>query len=154
MARNAIYPPSVKPGIPREWPLPAGWTWTPLADVIEVVERPATLADDTVYQLVNAKRNRGGIVARDRLPGLEILTKSQFFVKAGDFVISRRQIIHGACGVAPEVLDGAVVSNEYATLRTRGTLEPDYLRLLSHTPYFQMTCFQSSVGVDVEKMVF
>jgi type I restriction enzyme, S subunit len=154
MARSAIYPPSVQPGIPEEWPLPPSWKWTPLAHVINVVERPANIQDETEYQLVTAKRNRGGIVAREKLLGKEIRTKSQFVVEPGDFVISRRQIIHGACGVVPHSLRGAVVSNEYATLRVRPELELDYLRRLSHTPYFQKTCFQSSMGVDVEKMVF
>lgn len=30
----------------------------------------------------------------------------------------------------------------------------EYLAYFSHTTYFQQTCFQSSVGVDVEKMIF
>ena len=30
----------------------------------------------------------------------------------------------------------------------------DYLRHYCHTPYFQRTCFHSSHGVDVEKMIF
>ena len=154
MARSSIYPPSVQPGLPEEWTLPSTWQWTPIVQLVDVVERPAEIRNESEYQLVTAKRNRGGIVARERLLGKEILTKTQFVVEPGDFVISRRQIIHGACGVVPQSLHGAVVSNEYATLRVRSAIELDYLRLLSHTPYFQKTCFQSSMGVDVEKMVF
>jgi type I restriction enzyme, S subunit len=51
-------------------------------------------------------------------------------------------------------LDGAIVSNEYSTLRTRSNLLMEFLRHYCHTPYFQRTCFHSSHGVDVEKMVF
>jgi type I restriction enzyme S subunit len=123
-------------------------------DVLEEVERPVQLDGETQYQLVIAKRNRGGIVSRGTLCGREILTKSQFAVEKGDFLISRRQIIHGACGIVPRELSGAVVSNEYAALRPRDQLAVEYLGYLSHTPYFQRTCFQSSVGVDVEKMIF
>jgi type I restriction enzyme S subunit len=86
--------------------------------------------------------------------GRDILTKTQFYIKPGDFLISKRQIIHGACGVVPPELDGALVSNEYATLRVREGLLLRFLDYLSHTVYFQQTCFQSSVGVDVEKMIF
>ena len=154
MARKSIYPPSVTPGIPKLGEKPEGWVETRFANVLRVVGRKAELDDSTEYQLVTAKRNRGGIVPRTRLLGEKILTKTQFFIQEGDFLISKRQIIHGACGVVPPELDGAVVSNEYATLRVKDGLLLDFLDYFCHSVYFQQTCFQSSVGVDVEKMIF
>ncbi|MGB3205785.1 MAG: restriction endonuclease subunit S [Crinalium sp.] len=154
MARKFQYPPSVKPGIPKKPHLPEGWYFKSFDDVVEVVERPAQLQDNQEYQLVTAKRSRGGIVPRERLLGEQILTKTQYYTNAGDFLISRRQIIHGACGIVPPELDGAVVSNEYSTLITKPDLLAEYLAYFSHSTYFQQTCFQSSVGVDVEKMIF
>jgi type I restriction enzyme S subunit len=123
-------------------------------DVLRRVPRPVDPIDDVTYQLVNAKRSRGGIVPRTRLAGCDILVKNQYGICTGDFLISHRQIIHGACGLVPEALDGALVSNEYSALRPTDDLLPEYLAYLSHTSYFQRTCFHSSVGVDVEKMVF
>lgn len=154
MARARQYPPSVDPGFPQELNLPTGWERRKFGELFEVVSRPADVADDTVYQLVNAKRNRGGITERDTKPGSEIKTKTQFFIDEGDFLISRRQIIHGACGIVPKHLAGALVSNEYTCIRPSSDLLLDYLELFSHTSYFQRTCFHSSVGVDIEKMVF
>ncbi|MHC5937128.1 restriction endonuclease subunit S [Nostoc sp.] len=154
MARKSQYPPSVKPGIPKKPHLPEGWYFKSFDDVVEVVERPAQLQDNKEYQLVTAKRSRGGIVPREKLLGEQILTKTQYYTNAGDFLISRRQIIHGACSIVPPELDGAVVSNEYSTLITKPDLLVEYLAYFSHTTYFQQTCFQSSVGVDVEKMIF
>lgn len=154
MARTRLYPPSVDPGFPELPETPPGWRQTTFGEVLEVVERPVKLEPDKTYRLVNAKRSRGGITLRSELPGREILTKTQFEAKAGDFLISRRQIIHGACGVVPDDLDGAVVSNEYSTLKPRPALSLDFLRHYSHTAYFQRTCFHSSHGVDVEKMIF
>lgn len=154
MARTRLYPASVDPGFPELPPTPAGWSRTTFGGALEVVERPTKLEPDTTYRLLTAKRSRGGITLRSELPGREILTKTQFVAKGGDFLISRRQIIHGACGVVPDDLDGAVVSNEYSTLRTRPNLLMGYLRHYAHTPYFQRTCFHSSHGVDVEKMIF
>lgn len=154
MARKSIYPPSVTPGIPRLGEKPKGWIETTFGDVLQVVARKADVHDTIEYQLVTAKRNRGGIVPRCQLLGRDILTKTQFRIRTGDFLISRRQIIHGACGIVPPELDGALVSNEYATLRVRDGLVLKFLDYLSHTAYFQQTCFQSSVGVDVEKMIF
>lgn len=154
MARKSIYPPSVTPGIPKLHKKPGGWIKTTFGEVLQVVERKAEVKDGAEYQLVTAKRNRGGIVPRDRLLGRDILTRTQFFIKTNDFLISKRQIIHGACGVVPPELDGALVSNEYAALRVKDGLLLDFLNYFCHTVYFQQTCFQASVGVDVEKMIF
>ncbi len=76
------------------------------------------MRDAETYQLVTAKRSRGGIVARETLRGDQIKTKTQFYVEAGDFLISNRQVSHGACGVVPQSLHGAVVSNEYTAFHT------------------------------------
>jgi type I restriction enzyme, S subunit len=154
MARSGIYPPSVQPGKPRLGAIPEGWTTYRFADLFDVIERPAKLLDDTEYQLITARRSRGGVVARERLLGRDILTKTQFYVEEDDFVISNRQIIHGGCGIVPAALDGAVVSNEYTVLRPKSVLLLDYLRYLPHTTFLQQTFFHASVGVDVEKMVF
>lgn len=154
MARNQLYPPSVTPGIPNLGICPYGWTETTLKDVLTVIRRPAMIVDEGVYQLVTAKRSRGGIVPREKLKGKSIRTKTQFFLRENDFLISRRQIIHGACGIVPQELDNALVSGEYSVLRVKPSLLLKYLKYLSETIYFQQTCFQSSVGVDVEKMIF
>lgn len=148
------YPKSVQPGIPTLGAVPAEWQQMPMGDLLTVVQRPAIMVDDHSYELVTARRNRGGIVSRGRLTGKQIATKTQFWVKPGDFVMSRRQIAHGACGVLPKALDGALVSNEYAALLPTAKLDRGYLRHLPHSIYFQQTCFHSSIGVHVEKLVF
>lgn len=148
------YPKSVQPGIPTLGEVPEGWRVLPMGQLLKVVQRPVKMVDDDVYQLVTARRNRGGLVARDRLTGAKIATKTQFRVKVGDFVMSRRQIAHGACGILPPELDGALVSNEYAVLLPTDELDKAFLRHLPHSIYFQQTCFHSSIGVHVEKLVF
>lgn len=151
---SSAYPPSIQAGIPRLGETPNGWSRYRLGDLLQRVDRPARLADSDVYQLVTAKRNRGGIVPRELLRGDQIRTKTQFYVAAGDFLISNRQVSHGACGVVPADLDGAVVSNEYTAFHTTALLDPAFLSALSHSVYFQQTCFHSSIGVHVEKLVF
>ncbi|MAF28862.1 MAG: hypothetical protein CL820_09885 [Croceicoccus sp.] len=150
----SAYPPSVQPGIPKLGRKPEGWTRAPIGEFLEPVFRPAKLADDERYQLVTAKRSRGGIVPREVLFGRDIRTKTQFFVEAHDFLISKRQISHGACGIVPQSLDGAVVSNEYVALKPKAGIDLRFLNHLSHSVYFQQTCFHSSIGVHVEKLVF
>lgn len=148
------FPPSVQPGIPKLPPTPKGWRKVALGAHLHEINRPVSLEPDTEYTLVTVRRSRGGVDKRSVLLGSEIKTPTQFFVAAGDFLISKRQIVHGACGIVPPELDGAVVSNEYAVLGSDGEIDPRFLRYLSETTYFQQTCFHSSIGVHVEKMLF
>ena len=154
MARNGIYPASVQPGIPRLGKKPRGWEKVSVSDVFHIVERKAEIEDDNEYQLVTVKRSRGGIQPRQRLKGSQIKTKTQFYIKSGDFLISKRQIVHGACGIVPDELEGAIVSNEYVTLASKDETLLDYMKFFSNSIHFQQTCFHSSVGVHVEKMIF
>lgn len=141
-------------GIPKLGECPAGWKTWRLREVLSVVQRPVALRSDAVYRLVTAKRYRAGIVPREALRGDQIKTVTQFEAKAGDFLISRRQIVHGACGLVPKSLDGAIVSGEYSSLRVSDELDAVFLEYLTHTKYLQQTFYQSSVGVTVEKMIF
>lgn len=154
IADNGGYPASVQPGIPKLPAAPEGWRRISLSHHLAEVRRPVALNPDETYQLVTVKRSRGGVELRQMLLGREIKTPSQFYVRTGDFLISKRQIVHGACGIVPAELDGAVVSNEYAVLNSDGQIDLRFLRYLSESRYFQQTCFHSSIGVHVEKMIF
>ena len=154
MNTKSTYPSSVVKGIPRLGRKPEGWREVAFGDVLEVVKRPATIDPDQSYQLINVKRNRGGVIPRETKRGSEIKTKTQFYVAAEDFVISRRQIVHGACGIVPPELDRALVSNEYSTFVPKNGLCLEFLACFSHTSHFQKTCFHASVGVVIEKMIF
>lgn len=148
------YPLSVQSGIPRLPPPPTGWRTTALAHHLTEVVRPAALSGQEPYTLVTVRRSRGGVEKRSVLLGSQIKTPTQFYVKSGDFLISKRQIVHGACGIVPKHLDGAIVSNEYAVLNTDDRLDARFLAYLAETTYFQQTCFHSSIGVHIEKMLF
>lgn len=151
---NGGYPESVQPGIPKLPATPAGWQRLALGRHLTEVRRPAHLTPNDAYRLVTVKRSRGGVELRETLTGQEIKTLTQFYVRTGDFLISKRQIVHGACGIVPAALDGAIVSNEYAVLNSDGQIDLRFLRYLSESRYFQQTCFHSSIGVHVEKMIF
>lgn len=151
---HSQYPKSVKAGIPKLSDSKPGWKKLPISELFDVVTRPVDMKDETVYNLVTVKRSRGGITEREKLPGSKISVKSQFYVEGGDFLISKRQIVHGACGFVPEELSGSIVSNEYSVLHCKEIIQPEFLNYLIHTPYFQQTCFHSSIGIHVEKMIF
>ncbi len=148
------FPKSVSPGIPRLGPLRSGWKRVQIGELFQEHPRPVQVQDETQYNLVTVKRSRGGIEKRSTLFGKQIGVKSQFELKVGDFLISKRQIVHGACTMVPPQFEGSIVSNEYSVLRCTDALDLKFLSYLTHTPYFQRTCFHSSIGVHVEKMIF
>ena len=154
LTKQRKYPDSVQPGIPRLSSLKKGWQRRSIGELFSEVSRPVTMDDKTSYNLVIVKRARGGVVKRDTKKGKNIAVKSQFEVRTGDFLISKRQIVHGACGIVPAELDGSIVSNEYSVLRCTDLLDSRFLSYLTHTIYFQQTCFHSSIGVHIEKMIF
>ena len=148
-------PDSVKPGIPTlPSQIPDGWMVITLDKVFKELNRKAEIKDNVLYDLVTVKRSRGGVQKRERLTGDQISVKSQFFIKENDFLISRRQIVHGACGVVPKELNDSIVSNEYLVLNVKSDFDLNFLKYYSHSQYFQQTCFHSSIGVHVEKMIF
>lgn len=148
------FPATVQPGIPKLSETPDGWVRAPLGRFLREVRRPIKMADNETYKLVTVKRARGGVVDRGSFLGRDVLVKSQFKIEAGDFLISKRQIVHGACGLVPEQLAGSIVSNEYAVLNGNDDIDTTFLNYLAHSVFFQQTCFHSSIGVHVEKMIF
>ncbi|WP_280770074.1 restriction endonuclease subunit S [Salipaludibacillus daqingensis] len=134
--------------------IPEEWEVVQLGDILELVKRPMKMKDDELYQLVTVKRRHGGVVPRGELYGHQVKVKNQFYIKSGDFLISKRQIVHGACEVVPPSLDGAIVSNEYHTLLVKHTLEMDFFRWYIRHPKIIHYFLLSSVGVHIEKMLF
>ena len=92
---------------------PSDWTSKKMKQWISLVERPIMLQDDNKYELVTVRRAYGGVDSRGVYRGKDVLVKTYFSVEEDDFIISKRQIAHGACGLVPANLHGAVVSNEY-----------------------------------------
>lgn len=130
------------------------WEERMLGDLVIDVSRPLKMVDDDIYQLVTVKRRNGGIVSRGTFKGSEVLVKSQFIIKSGDYLISKRQVVHGANGIVPDYLDGSIVSNEYLILHGTKDLNIDFFSLISELPSMYKNFFLSSYGIDVEKLVF
>lgn len=125
-----------------------------LKDVLVRVSRPVELFDHLEYGTVVARRAFGGVEARESILGKNIKVKSQFEIKSGDFLISKRQIVHGGCGVVPQYLSGSIVSNEYDVFNTTDCLDMSFFSWLVRTPCLRNYFYISSVGVHIEKMLF
>ena len=130
------------------------WEQRKVGETITEVSRPIELNDYQEYQLVTVKRRNEGIVSRGKMYGKNILVKKYFEIHAGDYLISKRQLVHGANGIVPKNLDNAVVSNEYMACVSNEFVTAEFLTLLSKTKSLQRDFFLSSYGVDIEKLVF
>lgn len=130
------------------------WEQRKVGETVTEVSRPIELNDYQEYQLVTVKRRNEGIVSRGKMYGKNILVKNYFEIHAGDYLISKRQLVHGANGIVPENLDKAVVSNEYMACVSNEFVTAEFLTLLSKTKSLQKDFFLSSYGVDIEKLVF
>lgn len=130
------------------------WNEIKISDAITESKRPIHMKDDDQYQLLTVKRRNEGIISRGLFCGKNILVKNYYQVKQGDYIISKRQIVHGANGIVSAELDGAIVSNEYMVLSNSDVLLMDYLALYSMTKKMYHKFYISSYGVDIEKMFF
>jgi len=134
--------------------LPPGWVMKPISDVLNVVERPIKMVGDHQYRRVTVKRRHGGIELRDVQLGADIKVKNQYLIKAGDFLVSERQIVHGACGIVPSNLEGALVSNEYLVLESSDGFSTRYFNYLVQLKEYAKLFLLCSQGVDIEKFLF
>lgn len=110
--------------------------------------------DEMEYALVTVKRRYGGVVSRKILKGKEIRVKSQFLIGGNDFLISKRQIVHDACGLVPAKLAGSIVSNEYSVLTAKIGCDIEFFNYFTQQPCVSDSFLQSSVGIVIEKMLF
>ena len=130
------------------------WEQRKVGEVLRVVFRAVALEDEREYQLVTVKRRNEGVVARARLIGGEILVKNYQEIRAGDFIISKRQLVHGGNGLVPSHLSKSIVSNEYLVIRGNEDISAEFWALISRTKLMYRQYFLSSFGVDIEKLVF
>jgi type I restriction enzyme S subunit len=130
------------------------WDEKAIGEVFCEKNRSITLEDHELYELVTVKRRNGGVVSRGCLKGKDILVKNYSQLKAGDYLISKRQVVHGATGIVPEELDNAIVSNEYLVSGGSEKITAEFLAIISTLPDMYQKFFLSSYGVDIEKLFF
>lgn len=133
---------------------PNDWEDKPIGNVLSETKRTITLEDHRQYELITVKRRNGGVVSRGRLYGRQILVKNYSRLKAGDYLISKRQVVHGATGVVPPELDQTIVSNEYLVAVENSEISTAFLGIISTLPAMYQKFFLSSYGVDIEKLFF
>ena len=125
-----------------------------ISDLLVEKKRPIKLEEEAEYTLVTVKRRYGGITLREKSKGKEIKVQSQFKVLKDDFLISKRQIVHCACGVLPEELNGSIVSNEYSVLNAKKDVNIKFLNYFFQQKIVEKSFLDCSSGIVIEKMLF
>jgi len=130
------------------------WKSKKLKDLLKLTSRSIKMKDEEKYTLVTVKRRHAGVEERGLYYGKDILVKNQYELKQHDFIISKRQIVHDACGIVPKYLDGAIVSNEYSVFIPKENLNIHFFDYFTHRPKISHSFYLSSIGVHIEKMLF
>ena len=130
------------------------WKEMCLGNMLKETVRSIKMSDEQNYGLVTVKRRYGGIVLRNIRNGKSIKVKTQFLLQENDFLISKRQIIHNACGLVPKEFEGSIVSNEYSILKPRKNCNIEYINWFSQHPKMSESFRLSSRGIVIEKMLF
>lgn len=123
------------------WPsVPLGELLSPSADRIQ-------LDPDETYAQITARLWGKGLAPRGLVKGSEIAATQQNRVSTNQFVISKIDARHGAFGIVPAELDGAVVSNDFPAFNvdTNKAL-PEYIAWVARTGWFIAICKSASEG--------
>ncbi len=100
-----------------------------------------------VYMQVTARLWGKGLKLRGRVAGSKIAAKRQVQVREGQFLLSRIDARHGAFGIVPAELDGALVSGDFPAFDIDSSqVYPLYLEWYSKTNGFVDLCRRASEG--------
>lgn len=118
-----------------------------LGSFLQRVKTEVVIQDKTTYQRVTVRVNNRGVVPRDTEIGRSIGTKRQFQVAPGQFLLSRIDARHGAMGLVPPELAGAVVTADFLAFEIdQSQINSDFLVLITSTPEFIRFCQNCSSG--------
>ena len=105
------------------------------------------IKDSESYRRVTIRMNNNGVLLRDTVDGKQIGTKRQFVIKGGQFLVSKIDARNGAFGVAPDSLDGAIVTADFLSFNIdKSLINPLFLELLTSTKQFIDYCQGESSG--------
>jgi len=132
------------------------WTKVRMNQLLERVFRPINWSAGMSLSLISIRRRCGGLFRRPDLLGSEYKTQDLHDLKAGDFLVSKRQVAHGAWAMVTPEFAGGHVSKEYAIFVNiaPAKLHMPFFAWLSQTPRMIRLSRVASTGVHIEKLIF
>ncbi len=132
------------------------WKMYRIEELFEKVFRYVEWSDESLYKLVSLRRRYGGLFERGDFFGSQIEVKKIKSINHKDFLISKRQVSHGAWGIVTPEFHDRKVSDEYDSLivKDNGKLLIDFWDWFSKIPLLSHYAFLASNGVHIEKLIF
>ncbi len=132
------------------------WEKLRMNTLLARVFRPIEWAADKSLSLVSLRRRCGGLFRRADVLGADYKTQDLHDLMADDFLISKRQVVHGAWALVTPEFQGSHVSKEYAILVNTGPekLHMPFFAWLAQTPRMIRFARVASTGVHIEKLIF
>lgn len=119
----------------------------PIEDFLTKSEDWVLVQPDQRYKQITARLWGKGLTLRGEVQGSSIAAAKQYKAKAGQFLISRIDARHGAFGIVPANLDGALVSNDFPCFDIDSSkVLPHFFEWYSRTPEFVDLCRRASEG--------
>ena len=123
------------------------WPMVVLGDVLRRNERWTTLDPEHTYRQVTVRLWGKGVTLRGVCRGADIAASQQVEVHTGQFIVSRIDARHGAVGLVPAELDGAVVSGDFPCFDVvSDRILPGFMGWLSRSAPFVNLCRGASEG--------
>jgi len=123
------------------------WKSIPLREVLSQSRNHVRIEPGERYKQITVRVWGKGLALRGICDGSEIAADRQVAAKSGDFIVSKIDARHGAFGLVPNELDGALVSNDFPCFEiNREILNPSFLNWFSKTDSFIQLCKRSSAG--------
>jgi len=125
-----------------------------IGDILTRNKTAVVVEDGTSYKQVTIRTNYKGVCLRGTQDGSTILTKNQFVVSAGQFILSRIDARNGAFGIIPDELEGAIVTNDFLAFDiNEDEVEIDFFNVFLQSPVFLEACIKASRGNTNRKRV-
>ncbi len=132
------------------------WKKVRMGEVLKRVFRPIDWSPEMALSLVSLRRRCGGLFRRPDVLAADYKTQDLHELHADDFLISKRQVVHGAWGLVKSEFAGSHVSKEYAILVNTApkSLHMPFFAWLCQTPRMIRLARVASTGVHIEKLIF
>jgi type I restriction enzyme S subunit len=123
------------------------WPRVPLKEVLTKANKWIDIKPDEQYQEVTVRLWGKGVVKRRDVAGAEIAATRRQTVQPQQFILSRIDARNGAFGLVPDLLDGAIVSNDFPVFDlNHSRIIPRFLGWMSKTGWFVDLCRHASEG--------
>jgi type I restriction enzyme M protein len=118
-----------------------------ISQLLKRIKEPFELENNVKYKRVTIKGNHNGVVLRDIELGSKIGTKNQFYIRKGNFILSKIDARNGAFGLIPDDLEGAIITGNFWTYKINMDLiDGEWFYYFTHSFNFLEICKNSSTG--------